>query len=427
VPDTKWWAYAKIDLAEARSPVRRLGWELGAIVGLLLLANFAAGGFVWKTQQAKLYRQGEAWYRAIANDTPAYLWMASPQEENSFISKPFQEFLGVEAQKLSENWTRFIHPDDASEVKAALLTAFTEIRPCAAEFRLRRHDGQYRWVVCKAAPRHSEDGGFLGFAGSIVDIQQEKEAEEKLVQSLAEKTRQEADIRALSASLMGAQEEERARISRELHDDFSQQIAFLSIAMGNLKRLLPGEHVEARSQSDRIQHTLVDLAETVRRISHELHPPVLEHSGLAAAIHSYCQEFEALTNIQVLFESAGDFGAVPPGVSLNLYRIVQEALHNVAKHARVSKAEIQLSASASELRLTISDRGVGIAPRRPGQSMGLGLLSIRERAHLMNGDLDLCSAPDQGTTITITVRLCSGNPALPAPLTTPTASSERTS
>jgi PAS domain S-box-containing protein len=352
--------------------------------------------------------------------------MASPQEENSFISKPFQEFLGVEAQKLSENWTRFIHPDDASDVKAALLTAFTEIRPCTAEFRLRRHDGQYRWVICKAAPRHSEDGGFLGFAGSIVDIQQEKEAEEKLVESLAEKTRQEAEIRDLSASLMGAQEEERARISRELHDDFSQQVAFLSIAMGNLKRLLPGEHVEARSQSDRIQHTLVDLAETVRRISHELHPAVLEHSGLAAAIQSYCQEFEALTNIQVLFEAEGEFGGVPPVVSLNLYRIVQEALHNIAKHARVSQAEVQLSASDSELRLTIRDRGVGIAPRKQGQSMGLGLLSIRERARLIKGNLDLHSAPDHGTTIAITVRLYSGNPALPAPFTTPTASSERT-
>jgi hypothetical protein len=127
----------------------------------------------------------------------------------------------------------------------------------------------------------------------------------------------------LGARLIGAQEEERKRLARELHDDLNQQIAAMSIAMGNLKRHIPEERADARAQSDRIHQKLVNLAESVRHMSHELHPAILQYSGLAPALQSYCKEFGALTGVQVSLTSNGEFDGVPSGTALCIYRIAQ--------------------------------------------------------------------------------------------------------
>ena len=213
----------------------------------------------------------------------------------------------------------------------------------------------------------------------------------------------ERKIKALSGRLMNAQEEERARIARELHDDLNQQIAALSIAMGNLKRHIPPEQTEARGQSDRVHQKLVQLSEAVRRISHELHPAVLEYSGLAAALRAYCDEFGALTGVQVSLRINGSFDSVPSSTALCVYRVTQEALQNVAKHAKVNAVTIGLNHSPGLLRLTVADAGVGMEPTRAEGSPGLGLVSIKERTRLVGGSLATTSKPNQGTTVTVTI------------------------
>src|ERR1039457_6009589 len=138
-----------------------------------------------------------------------------------------------------------------------------------------------------------------------------------LKRSVVQAREAEREIMALSERLINAQEEERTRLARELHDDLSQQIAALSIGMSNLKRQMPPEQVEAREQSARIQQKLVQVAESIRRLSHELHPAVLEHSGLGAALRDYCSEFGLLTNIRVTCKTDGAFEGVPPAVALD--------------------------------------------------------------------------------------------------------------
>jgi signal transduction histidine kinase len=130
-----------------------------------------------------------------------------------------------------------------------------------AEFRVRRFDGEYRWVIADGVPRFSSKGEFKGYAGSLLDITERKEAEERLravnadlARELEERTRTEKEVQALSARLISAQEEERARLARELHDDVSQQIAALSIGMSSLKRHIPQQQADVREQSDRIHH-----------------------------------------------------------------------------------------------------------------------------------------------------------------------------
>jgi signal transduction histidine kinase len=222
-----------------------------------------------------------------------------------------------------------------------------------------------------------------------------------LKKSVFQSRETEREIRALSARLISAQEEERTRIARELHDDLSQQIAAMSIGMGILKSQIPPQQVDARAQSDRIQQKLVNAAENIRRLSHELHPAVLEHSGLAAALRTYCLEFGLLTGVRVSLQSHGSFDGVPLPVALCIYRITQEALQNVAKHANVGEAEVELRRSDGILCLSVSDRGAGIEPRRAdcraGSGEYQGTYATRERA------FELQSKPNQGTTVLVRI------------------------
>jgi len=224
-----------------------------------------------------------------------------------------------------------------------------------------------------------------------------------LKRSVFEAREAERNIKALSGRLMNAQEEERARLARELHDDLCQQIAALSMAVGNLKRQIPEERVDGRAQSDRIHQKLVQVAETVRRMSHELHPAILQYSGLAAGLRSFCDEFGALTSVQVSLTIDCEFDGAPSDTALCIYRITQEALRNVEKHAKVAAAAVELRHSDGLLNLTVSDNGVGMDLASAGATAGLGLVSIRERARLAGGRVEIASKPNHGTTITVRI------------------------
>jgi two-component system sensor histidine kinase UhpB len=188
-------------------------------------------------------------------------------------------------------------------------------------------------------------------------------------------------------------------VARELHDDLSQQIAAVSIGISNLKRKMP-PHSEAVAQAERVRQKLVQLAESTRRLSHELHPAVLQHSGLAAALRNYCAEFAALTSHHIAFRSEGAFDLLPPGVALCVYRVAQEALQNSIKHAKVDAAEVNLKNENGVLSLVVSDCGVGMDPNA---ASGLGLVSIKERTRLVNGTVEVKSRPGEGVTLTLKV------------------------
>jgi len=215
----------------------------------------------------------------------------------------------------------------------------------------------------------------------------------------------EREIKALSERLIHAQDAERGRLARDLHDDFGQQIAALSLGMSNLKRHIPAQHGEAHRQGELLQTRLVEFSESVRRLSHELHPEILEFSGLGAALRRYCEEFSALTGIQVACQAPGAFEGVPGPAALAAYRITQEALQNVAKHARVVEAAVSLARVDGALQLTISDSGAGMDTKTRGGSPGLGLVSIKERARLVSGTFYLESRPNQGTTLRVSIPL----------------------
>jgi len=211
------------------------------------------------------------------------------------------------------------------------------------------------------------------------------------------------DIQSLAGRLLTAEEDERRRIGRELHDGVNQELAALSIALTALGQRL-GSDASARQEIARLQARTVELSEEMRQLSHEFHPGILEYAGLSAALRSHCREFDYGHDIAVTYEPGEGLGEVPADVALCLYRVTQEALRNAAMHAKAGHASVTLTRRGTDLVLTITDdgRGFDLAEAR---GRGLGLISLEERVRLVGGRLTIATEQQHGTKIEVVVRV----------------------
>jgi two-component system sensor histidine kinase UhpB len=211
-----------------------------------------------------------------------------------------------------------------------------------------------------------------------------------------------AQVRDLAARLIIAQDDERASIARDLHDDINQQLAALSISLSGLRRRLP-EGTDAGEELALLQGRVIDLADDVRALSHELHPGVLRHTGLVPTLRAHGAEFGDRHRIGVTFDADEAINDLPPDVALCLFRVAQEALQNVARHAGATSVHVTLARTAGGVALTISDDGQGfdLAGVRPGR--GLGLISLDERVRLVGGIMRIDTRPRWGTEVRVEV------------------------
>ncbi len=224
-----------------------------------------------------------------------------------------------------------------------------------------------------------------------------------LQSNVDEESEAEQGLKILTRRLLHVQEEERRSIARELHDGLSQTLAKLGVEVGIALIRTPPSSTLMRRLLQRIRIGVEELSNEIRQISHRLHPAVLEHLGLATALRRYCSEFEEYRNINVIFVCEGSFDRTPYQVSLSLYRIVQEALSNAAKHASAQEVFVTLSRNASDIKLSIEDDGCGFDVIKPNQNSGLGLISIEERTRLIGGRLSIDSQIGSGTRIEVVV------------------------
>jgi len=214
--------------------------------------------------------------------------------------------------------------------------------------------------------------------------------------------RRQAEIRALNEQLVRVQEAERMRISGELHDDVLQQITSLTLRLAAVKYQLPPDS-EAKATINVLQQDLLQIGTDVRHVSHELHPALLQESGLPTALSSYCEEFSKIRGLRVSCETDESVKDLSRATALCLYRIAQEALGNVAKHSEAKEVEVRLTRSEDRVWLSVSDDGVGCAPDQVAKSGGLGLINMRERVFQLNGKFVFESAPGHGTTVRVAV------------------------
>jgi len=221
-------------------------------------------------------------------------------------------------------------------------------------------------------------------------------SQEKLHQS-------HSQIRALLGKLIDAQESERRRISRQLHDDLNQKIASLSMGISQLKRKLPVQETALVVELDQLRENAATLTNDVRTLSHQLHPAVLEHLGLVTALESYISNFNLEEHIEVKLNAEIGAERIPFQVSICLYRVAVEALRNVSRHSGATSAAISLTRSDDMIELQVSDSGKGFDVETFKNGGGLGLISIEERLRLLQGSCEIYSAPGRGTRLVVTV------------------------
>jgi len=208
---------------------------------------------------------------------------------------------------------------------------------------------------------------------------------------------------ALSQRLLRAHEEERTRLARELHDDVTQRLARLAIDVAAVERQARDRAV--RDGLQQVREGLARLSEDVHALSYRLHPSVLEDLGLVEALEAECARFSRQESVPAALEVDGLPEPVPIESALCLYRIAQEALRNVSRHARARSVAVTLRGADDGVQIAVRDDGTGFEATAPRHRRGLGLSSMRERAHLLGGELDVESVPGEGTTIVAWVPL----------------------
>lgn len=212
-------------------------------------------------------------------------------------------------------------------------------------------------------------------------------------------------IQSLVGRLITAQEAERTWIARELHDDTNQQLAAVSIALSGLKRRLPPDAADVHNTLAGLQQRTITLADAIRHLSHDLHPGVLQHVGLVAALRDHCTEVGSQHAIEVMLSAAADLEAIPEDIALCLYRVAQEALHNIAAHAGARQARVALRPTADGLELTIADDGQGFDLAEARRRGGLGLISLDERVRLVGGSMQINTQRQHGTELRVQIPL----------------------
>ena len=249
--------------------------------------------------------------------------------------------------------------------------------------------GSTAWIRWELRPWRAPSGivgGILIFAEDITPRKQMEEA-----------------ISSISRKLIESQEQERARIGRELHDDINQRLALLAVELERLQ----DDPSELRSHVQELRKQLIEISNDVQGLSHELHSSKLEYLGALRAMKGWCREFGERQGIQIEFKSFEANISLPREIGLCLFRVLQEALHNAAKYSGVKRIEVEVREDSSEIHLLVSDLGRGFDLETATQGRGLGLTSMQERVRLINGIIEIQSKPMGGTIVNVRVPLTS--------------------
>jgi PAS domain S-box-containing protein len=374
----------------------KYGWEDGFSMALGAAAVVACLVTVMLINATELEREDLGWreseqrFRHVANTAPVMLWESGTDKLCNYFNETWLLFTGraLEAE-LGNGWADGVHPDDLPRCLRTYTDSFERREPFRMQYRLRRYDGEYRWVLDTGIPRFTEGKQFTGYIGSCIDVTDRKAAEETL-----------AD---LEGRLLNAQEQERSRIARELHDDINQRLAILGWELQSWDQSMPEPESAAflASMTDRLSKIGADI----QAISRRLHSSHLEYLGLETAAEVLCNDLRKQQPVEIGFICDGVPRNLPKDISLCLYRVMQEALQNAIKHSGAQRLTVELIGDPGAIRLAVSDDGIGFNQRSIDKRHGLGLISMRERMRMVHGEFSVTSQPGEGTTVTCSVPL----------------------
>jgi PAS domain S-box-containing protein len=359
-------------------------------------------------------RESEARFRAVADLVPELLWQSEADGSTPWYNARWFEYTGQTPEEAQGwGWTEAIHPDDRPQSLANFHRALERREPLVQEHRIRRRDGTYRWFLMRAEPLRDASGRIVRWFGAATDIDAQRTAFLEIERLVGERTSERDTLR---RQLTGAEESERRRIARELHDQLGQQLTAFAWAADEALRLANRvDAVKAPAEVPLVRRleSLQALAHATQRsaryLALELHPPELDDVGLESALQTYVDDWGTRYGIRTEVAVTGDAIGVPTDIASAFYRIAQEALTNVAKHAGATSVSLLLDKRNDQLRLIVEDNGKGFdvdaTLERSRNDRRLGLAGIGERVRLLGGTLDLESRPAHGTSIYVCVPL----------------------
>jgi PAS domain S-box-containing protein len=385
------------ELKQAKAEIKRLNDELEQKVEErtreLAASNEALKRQIIERQEAE--RQS----RVLIDAIPHQIWSGPPDGTLDYCNERWRSYMGLEMEDLrGDGWQAMLHPDDRERVLKAWHESVVDGMPYEQEERHRGADGTYRWFLSRGVPLRDAEGRIARWHGTNTDIEDRKHAEQMLRDSRER-------LRALTARLESLREQERIRISREIHDELGQQLTGLKMDLRRAERKL--EELESSPAVNSLLDTLVSATEladgitaTIQEIAADLRPGVLDKLGLGAALQYEGRRFQERTGISCdarLPESEPVFSTE---AATALFRIFQECLTNIARHARATKVEAALKLEDGWVTLRMQDNGRGITEAEIANPESLGLLGMKERTALLGGEIVFQRDPQGGTIVT---------------------------
>ena len=419
LPGRDWVDAAQVLAVEVEPQPWESPWLRAAALVLALL--LVAAAFGWRlrieSRHARTLGRARAFLREVIDTSPNPIFARRRDGSYALANRAAATFYGLSPGELEGRSPQQLGapPEGMARVDALDAEVFASAQErILAEDRIVDHEGRQRWFRIVKRPGFGADGKTVEqVIGMAVDVTEFKLAEQRLQREQARLRRSRGEARRLARRLLRAQEDERQRLAREIHDDLTQQLAGLAMLAWSTAQAISRE--PSRDLSGNLSELASELervANEVQALSRDLHPPALESLGLAGAVRAECETFANRTGMAIAFECPGDFDDPAPEVGLALYRIVQEGLRNCLAHAGSKQADVILAGDSGGIRLEIIDHGIGFDAAAAMAQPGLGLASMQERARLAGATFRIESALGRGTRLVVIAR------ARPAPRVT---------
>lgn len=363
-----------------------------------------AGNRRQRSQALAAQHEADARFQAVAASTPGVIFqmMRQPNEQLGFTyaSDATDMLLGVSAKQLCDDGSHFFRllvADDRTALEAALEASARTGARLNWEGRIETDAGDTKWINIRGSVRYDSACRAI-WEGVMWNITHSKQTEAELRDS-------QAHLKALSSHLQSAKEDERERIARDVHDVLGGHLVALKFSTSLMASRLDEPAEQLRAQVTRIETLIDEAIDTVSRVTRELRPGILKDFGLAAAIESHAEDFTKRTGIRCHVLCADDDIDLPESESIALFRIFQESLTNVSKHAKAQNVDIRLIHTGDGVSLEVADDGVGFAPADLSKPHSFGLRGVRERITSLGGCVDITHRAPNGTHLQVVIPL----------------------